>query len=84
MNYLVLYDDEDYARIDAENLGDCIIKFADYVGDTTDLFLKALKGCHAPADYVKMYEHFSSHNININAILLIQQVIYDSEVDENE
>ena len=82
MNYLVLYDDEGYARIDAENLGDCIIKFADYVGDTTDLFLKALKGCHAPEDYVKMYEHFSSYNIN--AILLIQQVIYDAEVDENE
>lgn len=82
MNYLVLYDDEGYVRIDAENLRDCIIKFADYVGVTTDLFLKALKGCNAPTDYVKMYEHFSSYNIN--AILLIQHVIYDAEVDENE
>ena len=82
MNYLVLYNDEGYARLDAENLRDCIIKFADYVGDTTDLFLKALKGCHAPTDYVRMYERFSSYNIN--AILLIQQVIYDAEVEEND
>lgn len=82
MNYIVLYDYESYAYIDAENLEDCIIKFADYVGDNTDLFLKALRGCNAPTDYVKMYEHFSSYNIN--AILLIQHVIYDAEVDKNE
>ena len=82
MNYLVLYDDEGYVYIDAENLRDCIIKFADYVGVATDLFLKALKGCNTPTDYIKMYEHFSSYKIN--AILLIQQVIYDAEVDENE
>lgn len=58
MNYLVLYDDEGYVYIDAENLRDYIIKFADYVGVATDLFLKALKGCNTPTDYIKMYEHF--------------------------
>lgn len=33
MNYLVLYDDENYTFIDAENVEDCIIQFAekDYV-----------------------------------------------------
>ena len=77
MNYLVLYNNENYAYIDAENLEDCIIQFADYMGDNTDLFLKALKGCHTPTDYIEMYEHFS--NYNISSILLIQQVIYDKE-----
>ena len=78
MNYLVLYD-EYYAHIDAENLEDCIIQFADYTGCNTDLFLKALKGCQSPKDYVRMYEHFS--NCSIDSILLIQQAIYDEEVD---
>ena len=82
MDYLVLYDDENYTYIDAENLEDCIVQFADYTGCNTELFLKALKGCHTPKDYVEMYEHFSDSNIN--SILMIQQALYDAEVDENE
>lgn len=79
MNYLVLYDNENYAYIDAENVEDCIIQFADYTGCNTELFLKALKGCNSPKDYVRMYEHFS--DCNINSILVIQQAIYDEGVD---
>lgn len=80
MNYLVLYNNEEnHTYIDAENLEDCIIQFADYTGCNTDLFLKALKGCQSPKDYVCMYEHFSDYNIN--SILLIQQAIYDEEAD---
>lgn len=79
MNYLVLYNNEDYTHVDAENLEDCIIQFAKYTGCNTELFLKSLKGCQSPKDYVRMYEHFSDYNIN--SILLIQQAIYDEEAD---
>lgn len=75
MKYLVLYDDVNRLYIDAENLEDCIIQFADYKGECSDLFLKALKGCHTPKDYIYMFEHFSE--VDINAIVLVQQTFYD-------
>ena len=79
MNYLILYDDDCYTEIDAENLEDCIVQFADYTGVVTDLFLKALQGCQSSNDYVEMYEHFSENNIN--SVLLIGQTIYERGVD---
>lgn len=78
MNYLILYEDDCYTEIDAENLEDCIIQFADYTGDNTDLFLKALQGCHLPKDYIDMYEHFSQNRID--SVLLISQTIYERGV----
>lgn len=32
MNYLILYDDESYTYIDAENIEDCIIQFEEADG----------------------------------------------------
>ena len=80
MNYLVLCDDENYTFVDAENIEDCIIQFADYTACNSDLFLKALKGCHSPKDYVDMYNQFSCHNIQ--SILVIQQILYDEEKEK--
>lgn len=79
MQYLIIYEDENFTFADAENVEDCIIQFADYTGANSDLFLKALKGCHTPKDYVDMYNHFGEYTIN--SILLIQQTIYDCEVE---
>ena len=78
MSYLILYNDDCYTYIDAENLEDCIIQFADYTGDNTDLFLKALQGCHSPKDYADMYEQFSQNRID--SILLIEKAIYERGV----
>lgn len=75
MNYLILYEDECYTFIDAENVEDCIVQFADYTACSSDLFLKALKGCHSPKDYVDMYNQFSC--CNIDTIIMIQQILYD-------
>lgn len=80
MNYLILYDDECYTFIDAESVEDCIIQFADYTGCNSELFLKALKGCQSPKDYVDMYNQFSCHNIQ--SILVIQQILYDEEKEK--
>lgn len=78
MNYLILYEDDYYTEIDAENFEDCIIQFANYTGDNTDLFRKALQGCYLPEDYIDMYEQFSGNRID--SVLLISQTIYERGV----
>ena len=80
MNYLVLYDDENYTFIDAENVEDCIIQFADYTGCNSELILKALQGCQLPIDYVNMYNQFGYYDID--SILVIQQILYDKEMEK--
>lgn len=80
MNFLILYDDECYTFIEAENVEDCIIQFADYTGCNSELFLKALQGCQLPKDYINMYNQFSYYNIK--SILVIQQILYDKEKEK--
>lgn len=64
MTHIVIYDtDCEYTMIDAENIEDCIIQFAEYVGDCSDLFLKALRGCKDVNDYVEMYNYFGQYTI---------------------
>lgn len=76
MPYMIIYDIEcDYTMINAENLEDCMIKFAEYVGDCSDLFLKALRGCKDVNDYVEMYNHFGQHTIQ--RIHIIEKTLYD-------
>ena len=73
-----MYDNERYTYIDAQNIEDCIIQFADYMGCyDIDLFLKALKGCYTPKDYVDMYHRFNLYHIN--SILIIGQTVYDEK-----
>lgn len=80
MKYFVLFDKGRSTLIDAENVEDCIIQVADYTGSNSDLFLKALKGCHSPKDYVYMYNWFSY--CNIDSIIVIQQTLYDRRIDK--
>ena len=77
MTYLIFYDNEDFVFVDAENIEDCIIQMADYTGDNSDLFLKALKGCRTSKDYVNMYNHFS--NYDINSIFILKETVYEKE-----
>ena len=64
MKYLVLYDTDYYTIIDAVSVKDCIIQVADFFGDNSELFGKALNGCTQTEDMVKMLNHFSSYEIN--------------------
>ena len=75
MKYLVVYDNDGFKEITAENIEDCIAQFSDCAGDNTELFLKALKGCELAEDYIDMYEHFG--NCRINFIFLLQDTIYE-------
>lgn len=76
MNYMIVYDIDNYTIIDAENIEDCIIQFADYKGDCSELFLKALCGCKDVNDYVEMYNHFG--NYIIQEIHIIEKTLYES------
>lgn len=81
-NYLIVYDYENFVFVDAKNIEDCIIQFADYTDCSSDLFLKALKGCTSTKDYIDMYSRFSRNNIN--SIMIIQQILYDDNADKND
>ncbi|HAU87715.1 MAG TPA: hypothetical protein DCW90_20175 [Lachnospiraceae bacterium] len=74
MKYLVVYDGNRLKEISAENIEDCIIQFADWAGDKTELLLKALKGCDMAKEYVDIYEHLGNYTINF--IFLLQDTIY--------
>lgn len=75
MKYLVVYDNDGFKEITAENIEDCIAQFSDWTGDNTELFLKALKGCELVEDYIDMYEYFG--HCRINFIFLLQDTIYE-------
>lgn len=76
MTYIVIYDtDCEYTKIDAANIEDCIMQFAEYTGDNSDLFQKALLGCIDVNDYVDMYNHFGQ--FTIQAIHIIDKTLYD-------
>ena len=64
MEYLVLYDEDLYTIIDAVSVKDCVIQVADFFGDNSELFAKALNGCTNTEDMVKMLNHFSSYRID--------------------
>ena len=88
MTYIVMYDNDtdcDYTFVDAENIEDCIIQFAEYTGDNSYLFRKALHGCEDVRDYVEMYNHFGQ--CKIQEIHIIEKTLYDftqSEVKKND
>ncbi|MBP3573844.1 MAG: hypothetical protein J6J71_04470 [Prevotella sp.] len=74
MEYLVLYDTDCYTIIDAVSVKDCIIQMADFFGDNSELFGKALNGCTETEDMVKLLNHFSTYTIN--AIYELQKQLY--------
>ena len=64
MKYLILYNVDCYTIIDAVSFKDCIIQVANFFGDNTELFGKALNGCTTNSDMVKMLNYFSSCEVN--------------------
>lgn len=78
INYLIVYDTtEDPVMITAENIKDCVIRFAEYTGDKTPLLLKALVGCDTVKDIVDMFNCFGYSEIK--AIYKIDEVLYRKE-----
>lgn len=60
--YAVLINDswELFCAIDTLDL---ILLIAEYTGDKSSLFAKALKGCECDRDYVEMYNRFSKNTL---------------------
>lgn len=78
--YLVIYNygsnGDSTELFEATSVKDCIIKFADYVGDNCELFRKALTGCsESDNDCVEMYKMFGAYLIK--AIYTIGEVVYE-------
>ena len=74
MEYVILYDDDCYKIIDAVSFKDCILQVADFFGDNTELFGKALNGCTTDSDMVRMLNHFSSYEVN--AVYELSRKVY--------
>lgn len=74
MEYLIIYDVDDFTIIDAISFKDCMLQLADFFGDNTELLGKALNGCTTDSDMVKMLKHFS--NCQINAIYELNKQIF--------
>lgn len=67
--YIIIYEVDSYATIEADGIKDCIMKLAEYTGDKTSLFELALRGCNTAEECIAMYEEFSSNGIeNIYAM----------------
>lgn len=75
MIYLIIYDTDSFITINAVGIKDCIIQLADYVGDNSPLFQKALKGCDTTESCIDMFNHFSQYTIN--KIFGIREIIYE-------
>lgn len=77
MTYLIIYDFDEFAIYEAADIRECIIKFANHVGDNSTLFNKALIGCDTTAVMVDMFNHFSQSTIN--TIYTINDIVYNKE-----
>ena len=75
--YLVIYDRENFVKIKAVSLKDCIVQVADYVGDNSPLFQTALRGCDTYESIIEMFNHFS--NCDINLVFGIGKIIYNDK-----
>lgn len=81
--YLIASDNiESSVIISAENIKDCAIRFAEYMGDKSPLLIKALVGCDTVKDVVEMYNHFAHSKIKAiykTAAFSIEKTLYRKE-----
>lgn len=83
--YLIVYDsnDETY-EIEADSFRDCIVQFAKYTGNTSNLLMMALNGCSSEKDYVEMFNHFCAPGEEICKIYVIEKTIFDGSQRDKE
>lgn len=83
--YLIVYDsnDETY-EIEADNFRDCIVNFAKYTGNASNLLMIAFNGCSSEKDYVEMFNHFCAPGEEICKIYVIEKTIFDGSQRDKE
>lgn len=83
--YLIVYDsnDETY-EIEADNFRDCIVNFAKYTGNASNLLMIAFNGCSSEKDYVEMFNHFCAPREEICKIYVIEKTIFDGSQRDKE
>lgn len=76
--YLIVYDsnDETY-EIEADSFRDCIVNFAKYTGNASNLLMIAFNGCSSEKDYIEMFNHFCAPREEIRKIYVIEKTIFD-------
>ena len=75
--YLIVYDCDEFVSIIADSLKDCIIAFADWCGDDSSLFEKAMSRMETTDEIVCLFERFSS--TKIQSIMKVSETIYGDE-----
>lgn len=76
--YLIIYDSNDEMyETEADSFRDCIVNFAKYTGNTSNLLMIAFSGCSSEEDYVEMYNHFCGSREEICKIYVIERAIFD-------
>ena len=83
--YLMVYDsnDETY-EIEADSFRDCIVNFAKYTGNASNLLMIAFNGCSSEKDYVEMFNHFCAPREEICKIYVIEKTIFDGSQRDKE
>lgn len=83
--YLIVYDsnDETY-EIEADSFRDCIVNFAKYTGNASNLLMIAFNGCSSEKDYVEMFNHFCAPREEICKIYVIEKTIFDGSQRDKE
>lgn len=83
--YLIVYDsnDETY-EIEADNFRDCIVNFAKYTGNASNLLMIAFSGCSSKKDYIEMFNHFCAPREEICKIYVIEKTIFDGSQRDKE
>ena len=76
--YLILYDYGNYVIFDAYSINDCMIQLAEYTGDDTELFMKAINGVSEIEACIEMYNHFSTYVVH--AVYQIEKEIYSDKI----
>ena len=59
-NYIIVSSEDNEAiLVEATSIEECVVKYAEYCGENSELFQKAIIGLEEPDDYIGMYNHFA-------------------------
>lgn len=83
--YLIIYDsNSEMYETEADSFQDCIVNFAKYTGNASNLLIMALNRCSSGKDYVGMFNHFCAPGEEICKIYVIEKTIFEGSQRDKE
>lgn len=83
--YLIIYDsNSEMYETEADSFRDCIVNFAKYTGNASNLLMIAFSGCSSKKDYIEMFNHFCAPGEEICKIYVIEKTIFDGSQRDKE